>query len=396
VSGRVKNAIGNALLVLASVAFVFIGMEVYLRVDALFPASVAPLPPPNVPPVPLASGGTVPADIVAAANARYRYTTMPQQWQHRDVAFPGALEAYYWQGVLHVVDPNTGIGRCRNIRQITQAAPECREAGFRRSTPFPPKDSNVFRVMVVGDSLTYGVGIREESTFTALLNKWLSKNYRIEILNLGVSGYQSEDVLHVIQTWLPILRPDLVIYAVCLNDFLPSGIGEYNGNQYAFPLPGRVKRFFIAHTLTGAFLNDKYDAALRGLHLRRDFFDDILADFAGYEKRFARDVAEMNHSVMAAGVPPMFALVLDQYPAYRGRGYRITRVAEDALRKAGADVIPTETYYRLYDGNTPPDYGQRFYVSSWEGHPNEVANYIWAKMIYQQLIQRKDMAAFRR
>lgn len=367
-SGRFRNAIGNMLLVIASVAVVFIGMEVYLRIDALFPAgAIAPRVLPRVAPVPLASGGTVPSEIVAAAHARYGFTTMPQEWQHRDVKVPGAKFAYYWQGVLHVHDGNN----------------------FRRSAPFPPKDPNVFRVMVVGDSLTYGYGIPEESTFTALLNKWLSKDYRVEFLDLGVSGYQSEDVLHVVQTWLPKLQPNLIIYAVCLNDFLPSGVGEYNGNQYAFPLPGRVKRFFIAHTLTGEFLNEKYDAALRGLHLRRDFFDDILADFAGYRNRFARDVAEMNRTVVAEGLPPMMALVVDQYPAYGGRGYKITQVAENALMKAGADVVPTEDYYHRYDG-------QRLFVSTWEPHPNEVANYIWAKMIYQKLVERKDLAAFKR
>lgn len=365
-SGRVKNAISNALLVLASIAFVFIGMEAYLRIDALF-TTTAPVPSPKVAAVPLASGGTVPPEIVATADARYRFTTMPKAWQHRDVTVPGAKFAYYWQGALHVHDENN----------------------FRRSTPFPPKDSDVFRVMVVGDSLTYGYGIPEGSTFTALLNKWLSKNYRVEILNLGVSGNQSEDVLHIIQTWLPKLHPNLVIYAVCLNDFLPSGIGEYQGDQYAFPLPGRLKRFFIAHTLTGAFLAEKYDAALRGLHLRRDFFDDILAGFAGYRTRFARDVAEMNRTVMVAGLPPLMGLVVDQYPSYGGRGYKITQVAEHALKEAGAAVIPMEDYYRRYNN-------QAFDVSAWEGHPNEVAHYIWASMIYQQVIQRKDLTAFKR
>lgn len=371
VSSRLRNAAGNMLLVVASMVFVFMGVEGYLRLDAHFQAAPLTEPvhstPPKVAPVALASGGTVPADIVAAADARYRFTTMPAEWQHRDVKVPGAAVAYYWQGALHVHDVNH----------------------FRRTTPFPAKDPNVFRVIVAGDSLTYGYGIPEASTFTALLNTWLSKDYRVEFLNLGVSGNQSEDVLHVIQTWVPKLQPNLVIYAVCLNDFMPSGQGEYNGDQYSFPLPGRVKRFLIAHTLTGAFLNEKYDAALRGLHLRRDFFDDILAGFGGYQKRFARDVSDMNRTVTAAGLPPLVGLVLDQYPAYGGRGYKITQVAEEALTKAGADVIPTEDYYHRYNG-------QLLYVSNWEGHPNEVANYIWAKMIYQQIVQQKELAAFKR
>lgn len=378
--------IGNTLLVLGSMAVVFLGMEGYLWADSVLdrPNSSPPLTATavaNVPPVPLASGGFVPPEIVAAAAARYRFTTMPEEWRHREVKIPGTVQAYYWQGVLHVIDAQNAT--CRGV------GPQMACSGFRRATPFPVKDPNVFRVIVVGDSLTYGEGVAEKNTFTSLLEQWLSKDYSVELLNLGYSGYQSEDVLHVIKTWIPKLQPNLVIYAVCQNDFLPSGVGQYDGDQYAFPLPGRVKRFLVAHTRTGALLNDKYDAALRSLHLRRDFFDDILADFAGYQRRFTRDVADMNRTVMAAGLPPMIAMVVDQFPSYGSRGYRITQVAEDALRKAGDEVIPTEDYYRRYDN-------QNLYVSAWEGHPNEVANYVWAKMIYQQLILRKDLSAFRR
>jgi hypothetical protein len=244
--------------------------------------------------------------------------------------------------------------------------------------------------MVVGDSLTFGLGLQENDTFVALLNDWMAKHYRIEFLNLGVVRYQSEDVLRTIRDFLPQLRPDLVIYTVCLNDFAPSGKGEYHDDDlYQFPLPGRIKRFLIAHTRTGAFLNDEYDAALRKVHLRRDFYDDILIGFGGYETRFRRDVAEMNKTVTTAGLPPMMAMVVDQYPQFQGRGYTIARVAEDALTKAGADVIPTEDYYRRYNN-------QAMYVSTWEGHPNEVANYIWAEMISQRLTDRPDLVRFRR
>ena len=75
--------------------------------------------------------------------------------------------------------------------------------------------------MVVGDSLTYGAGIEIEDTFVALLNRWLSPDYRVEVLNLGLAGGQSEDILKVIKKFQAPLSPDLIIYAVCLNDFLP-------------------------------------------------------------------------------------------------------------------------------------------------------------------------------
>jgi hypothetical protein len=214
--------------------------------------------------------------------------------------------------------------------------------------------------------------------------------FYIELLNLGVDGYQSNHVLQVIKTHISTLKSNLVVYAVCLNDFLPTTIGSYSDNTaYSIPLPDGVKKFLIENTRTGALLTSLYDGALRGLHLRMDFFDDILANFDGYQTRFAQDVQEMNATVLAAGLPQLVALVVDPYPAYRPKGYQIAMVAEAALARAGAVVIPTEDYYRRYNG-------QAMYISRWEGHPNEIANIIWANMIAKVLRGRADLQAYRR
>ena len=102
-----------------------------------------------------------------------------------------------------------------------------------------------------------------------------------------------------------------------------------------------------------------------------------------------RDVADMNKLVRATGLPPMVAIVVDQYPDYRGRGYQIAKIAESALAQAGAVVIPTENYYRRY-------HARAMAISRWEGHPNEVANYIWASMIGQELRARHDLELFKK
>src|SRR5215831_8025646 len=97
----------------------------------------------------------------------------------------------------------------------------------------------------------------------------------------------------------------------------------------------------------------------------------------------------MNAFVRAAGLPPLVAMVVDQYPGgHGGRGYRIAMMAEDGVRAAGAELIPTTDYYIRYNGKA-------MYVSHWEGHPDEVANYIWANMFANELRQRQDLQAFK-
>jgi hypothetical protein len=354
----------NAAVVVSSTVFCLAAMELALRVAAHWQAPVAAVSIPMT----ASPGDTIPPELIARSEARHRLLTMPDEWKWRDAKVPGAARSYYWHGILHALDEND----------------------FRRTTPFPPKLPETYRIMVVGDSLTMGAGIAIEDSYVSLLNRWLGREFRAEVLNLGHTGYQSEDVVAVIRKFLPLLKPNLVIYAVCQNDFLPSGIGQYDDtSKYALPLPAAFKDYVLQRSILAAWLSDHYDASLRHFHLRFDFFDDILKDFADYQKRFARDVADMNVTVRAAGLPPMVAIVLDQYPGYGGRGYQITKIAERALVAAGADVIPTEDYYIRYNG-------QAMYVSRWEGHPDEVANFIWARMLLGHLSMRQDLIAFRR
>jgi hypothetical protein len=363
---RLTSALANLMLVAFSIALSFLGLEAFLWVAAST-QTVEASPPALVIPPPLSTDEiAVPPELIAAAKNRQEIISMPESWKRTPTQVDGAARANYWHGVLEVYNSD----------------------GMRWARPFPGRRGDVYRVMVVGDSLTYGDGLAEEWRFSDLLDKWLNEEFRIELLNLGADGFQSEDVLRVIEKYLPVLKPDLVIYAVCINDFLPSGRGQYD-YYYPFPLPEVLKNFFVQNTRTGAFLNEQYDGALRRLHLRRDFFDDVLSDLEGYQRRFASDIAEMNRTIRSAGLPSLVAIVLDQYPSYGDRGYRMAKIAENALTRAGAQVIEIEDYYRRY-------HGQAMNISRWEGHPNEVANYIWASMLGKELTARPDLQGFKR
>jgi hypothetical protein len=172
----------------------------------------------------------LPEEVVRLANARTAVLTLPDAWRRRDAKVEGAASAFFWQGALHLHD----------------------EWGFRRlNGPFPAKDPEIFRIMLVGDSLTYGYGVEEQWTFGSLLQHSLQAEYRVEVVNLGASGFQSEDILRVLQNFLPRLDPDLVVYAVCLNDFLPSG--ERVSDPHLFPFPETWKEYLWERTRLAAY-----------------------------------------------------------------------------------------------------------------------------------------------
>ena len=98
--------------------------------------------------------------------------------------------------------------------------------GFRDRDHARQKEPGACRILVLGDSLTMGLYIeRTEDVFTSVLERTLAeRGRRAEVLNFGVSGYNTrQEVATLIEKGLEY-EPDVVVLAYCLND-----VEEMNG-----------------------------------------------------------------------------------------------------------------------------------------------------------------------
>ena len=93
--------------------------------------------------------------------------------------------------------------------------------GFRDQEYLLPK-RNKFRIIVIGDSFTFGWGVNIQDTWVKHLEKKFKKeNPEVEILNLGRSGASPETYESIAARVVPVLKPDLVIIALLQgNDLL--------------------------------------------------------------------------------------------------------------------------------------------------------------------------------
>ncbi|MBV9240964.1 MAG: hypothetical protein JO314_03055 [Acidobacteria bacterium] len=79
-------------------------------------------------------------------------------------------------------------------------------------------------ILLLGDSVTFGVGVPEPQTFAGKLRSTLSDT---AVYNSGVIGYSMVDEEKVAQTFLP-QHPEIrrVYLFYCLNDFQPAEVDE--------------------------------------------------------------------------------------------------------------------------------------------------------------------------
>jgi lysophospholipase L1-like esterase len=87
--------------------------------------------------------------------------------------------------------------------------------GFRSTLPYVDSDK---KVLIIGDSVPFGVGVNDEDTVASQLQKMVNNRYRI--VNGGVGGYDGQKASSMAQRLSNSSKFAGLIYVACQNDFM--------------------------------------------------------------------------------------------------------------------------------------------------------------------------------
>lgn len=102
--------------------------------------------------------------------------------------------------------------------------------GFRSDREFGGKDDRR-RILVVGDSFVFGLGVAAQERVTEQLEA-LEPAWRVD--NLGMTGWGVDLMVRALEQLGPKIRPDVVVLAVYTDDFRRL-LPYYAGAGYAIP-----------------------------------------------------------------------------------------------------------------------------------------------------------------
>ncbi len=124
--------------------------------------------------------------------------------------------------MLYELRPQASITFDGEWRRIPPTQIQISASGLRdRDYPIPK--GKAFRILILGDSVTFGWGVNLEDTFVKKLEKILNEREgrEFEVINLGVPGYNTRQEVEFFKEKGLALDPDLVLVGFLDNDFNP-------------------------------------------------------------------------------------------------------------------------------------------------------------------------------
>jgi len=188
-----------------------------------------------------------------------------------------------------------GVGSSGHDGDYFSKRPEVRRnsLGFRERE-IPPKTPDQYRIVVVGDSFTFGQGLDERDRLSNVLAAHLGPRY--EVFNFGRRGANLDDHLAILDRALSV-SPDFVLLQLFTNDF---ELSEARRPRHYPLLPAAADRTMGRSSLT-------YLLVRRGW-IRLQEVVGLADSYAGYLERRLRDPASRDSVKTSALLRRLFRM----------------------------------------------------------------------------------------
>lgn len=258
---------------------------------------------------------------------------------------------------------------------------------------------NMYKILVLGDSFTWGYGVNDNETYPKLLEIY---NSRIKTINMGVAGYGTDqEYLTMINKGLK-MKPDLVIlmYQISTdtgdtNSEVRYGkikpLFEYDNRSLFLtnvPLPKRdlntnIKKEDFIKSLRGyKFFRDNLisipfirEFLIDNFHIGRDY------DFIENYNLVFTILTKLNEELKKEKIPFLVIIMPDKEQINGPLSNRSIYFMENFLEKENINYIDLFPYFKEEDISS-------IYFKI-DGHTNFEGNKKIAKIIYTELMNNK-------
>jgi hypothetical protein len=256
--------------------------------------------------------------------------------------------------------------------------PTLNSLGFRDVEHAKAKPNGVVRILVLGDSMTFGHGIADDELWLRRMQELAGP--KIEVISMAQNGWSTADELYAFRHQGAGFDPDIVVIAVVDNDLAPP-LWEPSGQQPEW--------------LIFRWLSDRLDL-FRWLDYEINRFGDGMGWRYGYTQwladtydptksyfpRWQRTVAEFGEALREKGIPGYaFVLISPIAPADEDVKRRYGVLQREFEKNGFRSVNLLAAFVREFG----PDGGKDLWALPNDPHPGPQVQPFFAKEIWHAL-----------
>jgi hypothetical protein len=328
----------------------------------------------------MASGGTIFAILLAELAIRALSPPAPRA---RITEPPGYPPIQNIAGNLYVYEPGVRWAHVYDVAAAPRAylgaegriAYRTNNLGLRGDDVAFEKAAGGRRILCLGDSVTFGEGVREEDTWPAQLARRLGPG--TEVINAGIQGYDfNHEALYLLLHGRR-LAPDVVVIAFFMNDAMQFGatVDHHQGTTEAAHASSALAKASATWRL--------FERRRRVAERTERYLSDLRESFRG---DIWRDVKSRMPKVRELGERDGFRVVAVVFPLlHRLDDYPLAAAHADVtatFTAAGIPVVDLLEPFRAYAD-------EELWVHPVDPHPNEIGHRIAA----ERLAARPEMEA---
>jgi hypothetical protein len=252
----------------------------------------------------------------------------------------------------------------------------------REYAAVPPRD--VDRILVLGDSVVFGYGVRAEETFPKRLEQRLRRDRPgrftdYEIISAGFPAYNAVMEFMYLRDEGLHLKPGMVMLCYILNDAEPGAGGR--ADSWTGRRAAGLREFCRLHCRSLLFLKARFRRLGTRMGYRQTVTDYYSGDRRGWDK--ALSAVEDMQSLCAAGGVAFMVILFPRLEGLQGDAVfaPLYRTLSEEMGEKGIDVIDL---FPAFSGRDE----KALWVSERDRHPNARAHGIAARAVYPHLLRR--------
>ncbi len=293
-----------------------------------------------------------------------------------------------WSGYLHRPSPIPGLAyelvpdRSVRLRENRLGFPpgtaiSTNSHGMRDDEPLEGNEETITRIAVLGDSFTFGFGVKDREPYPRKLEGLLNRKHaesgkQFDVLNFGVGGYSSRDEALVLEHKVLPWNPRLLLAGYALND--PEIASTQQLHAY-FAEEQWWQKFHALRLLASA--KHEWEVRLRG---DGDYYQFLHAPGSS-RWQSVLDAFARIHELAAARNLPVLVVIFPVQTNDRWEDYPYANLHEQvalAATEQGLDVLDLLPLFQQHDPVA-------MRVSESNHHPSAEAHKIAAETIRHHL-----------